>query len=283
MKIYYDYSLKKLTTISIGGIVKKYIEIFSIDELYEYLKISKNFFIIGNGSNLIFKDKYYDLEIIKLTGEFEKIYIFNHYIKIFAGCQVNKMINFFIKNNISNFEWLIGIPATFAGLICNNAGAFGFSISDFIFSVECLDLSDDKIIEFSKNDLFFNYRDSYFKHNKKYIILSGMLNYKKYAKENIVSELKKNMKHRLKTQPIKFKNAGSVFKNFSDCPAALLLEKTGLKGFRINDVGFSEIHSNFIVNYGAGKFDDFIELVSIAKKKVKDMFNRELELEIEII
>ena len=78
-------------------------------------------------------------------------------------------------------------------------------------------------------------------------------------------------------------SAGSCFKNPKEHSAGYLLDKVGLKGYTVGGMAFSSIHANFLVNMGGGTFDEAIKLIDIAKQKVKDEFNIELELEIIIL
>ena len=79
-------------------------------------------------------------------------------------------------------------------------------------------------------------------------------------------------------------SAGSCFKNPKDTHSAgYLIEKVGLKGFHIGGMAFSSEHANFLVNYDNGTYDEAIKLINLAKSKVKDKFNIDLELEIIII
>ena len=75
-------------------------------------------------------------------------------------------------------------------------------------------------------------------------------------------------------------SAGSCFKNPKGDFAGRLIEAVGLKGHRIGDMEFSNTHANFLVNHGNGTFEDAIHLIDLAKKKVKEEFNIDLEEEI---
>jgi UDP-N-acetylmuramate dehydrogenase len=78
-------------------------------------------------------------------------------------------------------------------------------------------------------------------------------------------------------------SAGSCFKNPKDDYAGRLIEAVGLKGYRIGDMAFSEIHANFLVNLGEGTFYDALKLIELAEKRVKESFDISLEREIIII
>ena len=90
------------------------------------------------------------------------------------------------------------------------------------------------------------------------------------------------MSYRQKAHPFE-PSAGSVFKNHQKFSAGLLIEKCGLKGKKINKARISSKHSNFIVNSGGAKADDVLELINLAKKKVKEKFKINLEEEIQFL
>ena len=67
--IFYDFEIKKFNWFNIGGKTKIFFKVDSLKELIEYLKIYSNrgkIFILGAGSNVLFKDKTYKASIIKL-------------------------------------------------------------------------------------------------------------------------------------------------------------------------------------------------------------------------
>ena len=61
------------------------------------------------------------------------------------------------------------------------------------------------------------------------------------------------------------------------------MSEAGLKGMRVGDAEISEKHPNFIVNLGEAKAKDVLELINIAKKKVKEDFGVDLEEEVRIM
>jgi UDP-N-acetylmuramate dehydrogenase len=76
-------------------------------------------------------------------------------------------------------------------------------------------------------------------------------------------------------------SAGSAFKNPPNDHAGRLIEAVGLKGYRIGDMAWSDIHANFLVNLGNGTYQDAITLIELAKKRVKDTFGIPLHEEIQ--
>lgn len=65
--------------------------------------------------------------------------------------------------------------------------------------------------------------------------------------------------------------------------AGWLIEQCDLKGKQIGQAKISEKHANFIVNLGGAKAEEVVMLISLIKQKVRDVFNIQLEEEIEIL
>ena len=128
-------------------------------------------------------------------------------------------------------------------------------------------------------DLFMrDYRYTEFKDIKNIIVKAETKGIKgdiSKALENI----KQNMEKRINTQPLEYKNAGSVFKNPPDLSAGYLIEQAGLKGFTIGGAKVSLKHANFIINYHNAHSCDIISLIDAIKEKVKKEYGIELQLE----
>ena len=88
---------------------------------------------------------------------------------------------------------------------------------------------------------------------------------------------------RLRTQPIKSKNCGSVFTNPPDDSAGRLVEAAGLKGAREGGAVISPKHANFIENSGGATAADVRRLIERARAAVAERFGVTLEPEVEMI
>lgn len=63
-------------------------------------------------------------------------------------------------------------------------------------------------------------------------------------------------------------------------PTGYLVEQCGLKGKQIGGAKISDEHANIIVNLGGAKASEVVELIELAKEKVREKFGIELEEEI---
>ena len=281
--IYENVSLKKKTTLRIGGIVKYYLEVYNIKCLKKIIKFCYHnnikYFIIGNGSNLLISDEYYDCLFISLKNIKKYYKLNNNMYLVESGVQaINfgmKMINLGFLDSIH----LSLIPGSIGGLIYMNASCFKYSMKDIVYKVIYMDKYGN--IKSKTSDFEFTYRKSYFQ-NKDLIILAAILKFNKYSKNSKdlyykFWNIKKN------TQPIKTYTAGSIFKNPDDISAWELIEKCNLRGFNIGDACVSKIHTNFLINMKNASFNEMYSLIYYVKRKVKEKFNIDLVLELKIL
>ena len=85
------------------------------------------------------------------------------------------------------------------------------------------------------------------------------------------------------TQPVLAHTAGCVFRNPAPgVSAGRLLQEAGLKGFRLGGVGFSSLHANFLVNFGKGTAAEALELLAMARERVRRASGYDLELEVRL-
>ena len=164
--------MDKHTTFRAGGVARYLTEAESVEELrhiIEYIKENQlDYFILGNGSNVLVKDSGYDGVIVKLGKSFEDI----HYddcgrITVAAGCLLSRVSRFAADKSLTGMETLAGIPGTVGGAVAMNAGAYGGEISDVIESATVMDENGDVLV-LKKDELELSYRHSIIL-KKKYI------------------------------------------------------------------------------------------------------------------
>ncbi len=286
-RIFFNEPMKKHSTFKIGGPAECLIEIENVRELKEILKFSAinkiNITVVGNGSNLLILDGGIKGITIIIKLENYKIIENNSNIQVIAeaGCKIGKLSQVFLKNEISGFEELAGIPGTIGGAIRMNAGAYGKEMKDLIEEVTAIDYCGNERI-FKKEELKLGYRTSIFK-EKEYIIIEAKLNLNRGNKEEIKDKINIFLNSRKEKQPIEYPSAGSTFKRGSNYITAELIDKAGLKGYNIGDAMVSTKHSGFIINIGNATAKDVIELIEHVKKEIYNKYKKNIELEIEIV
>ena len=276
-----EISLRNYNTYRVNTICKYLVFPQNIDELKEIISFLKEnnvkYYMLGNGSNVIFAMDYYDGVIIKLDN-FNKFEYNGNLVTAGSGCSLIKVSLDTIEHGLSGMEFSTGIPGCIGASVAMNAGAYNEDISCILKEATVLTPENDVII-MTKEDLEYSYRNSFLKRNKKYIVLSATFELKEGNIEEMKRIVEERKQKRITTQPLDLANAGSVFRNPEGNHAGALIEKANLKGYNINDAEVSMKHANFIVNKGNATGKDIIELIEKIQKEIKEKDNVELRLE----
>ena len=195
---------------------------------------------------------------------------------------LSKIANEACNKGLSGLEFAGGIPGSIGGAIRMNAGAYGSEFKDIVISSAYLD-KDLNICEINNKEHDFKYRHSRFCENKNDIVLWTILQLTEANKEEIKAKMGENNKSRREKQPINFPSAGSTFKRGEGYITAQLIDKCGLKNCHVGDAYVSEKHAGFIVNKDKATAKDVLTLIEIVRDKVREKFNVNIELEIEIL
>jgi len=229
-------------------------------------EIPKDRHLIGHGNNLLISTNPPPLMI--LGKDFDYINIENEMLIIGAATPTGKILSFVKKHNIAGFEFVSKLPGSMGGMLAMNAGVKEWEIFNILDSVE---INNQRI---NKNDIEHGYR---------FAKLSGIATAARFEIKYGFDVTLLNSLVSLRSNQPKEPSAGSLFKNPPNDHTGRLIEAVGLKGKQIGGMAWSEIHANFLVNIGGGTYVDAIELINMAKEKVKNEFNVELKSEIKIL
>lgn len=281
-----DKSLEKYNTYRLD-VKADYIvfprDIIELVELLKFVRENKlKYIILGNGSNVIFKNSRYE-GIVIVLNKFKYKEIVENNVIVGAGYSLMELALEMSELGLAGLEFASGIPGLVGASVAMNAGAYNSAMADVVRSV--LVLTPELEVEMMmKEQLEFSYRDSYFKKHKDYIILEVTMELVETSdKEAMLETIETRRKRRLETQPIGMPSAGSVFRNPTGMYAGELIEKCGFKGYVYNGVEVSSKHANFIVNKGGATGQDIVLVIEKIVKKVKEEFGVDLVLEQEIV
>jgi UDP-N-acetylmuramate dehydrogenase len=233
--------------------------------------------IIGGGSNLLIDDKGIRGLVIKTTG-LNKLEFFNDKVKVGAGMGLPLLAIKSGQNGLTGLEFAASIPGTVGGAVLMNAGAHGGAMEQVVEQVTVMDRLG-KIHTFKKEELDFKYRSSKLK-GLPYIVLEVLIKLSWGEREDILKKISSHKMFRNERQPLKYPNAGSVFKNPPGDSAGRLIEQVGAKGWQVGKAQVSEQHANFIVNLGGATSKDILNLMDLIQKAVKKEYGVTLEPEI---
>src|SRR5699024_10451310 len=155
-----------------------------------------------------------------------------------AGISLAKFVKNMLDDGYTNYGSLMGIPGLLGGAIRGNAGAYGVNIFDYLISVTIIDELGN-IRKLKKDDIKYDYRETEFK-KQNIIIIEAEFQGVKGDVTLELDNIRENAKKRKNTQPLEYKNAGSVFKNPPGLSAGYMIEHAGLKGITIGGAQVSE-------------------------------------------
>ena len=283
MPVKLNEPLSRHTTFKIGGAADIFAMPRTAEELVFAIKLCKEnniaYYIIGNGSNLLVRDKGFRGCIIR--PDFKELTLDGNKITAGAGVMLSAAARLAAENSLTGMEFASGIPGTIGGGVCMNAGAYGGELKDIIEYVKILD-KDLNIKTLSCEDAAFGYRTSGIMKSGA-IVLETAFVLKKGNKAEITEKMNTLNAQRREKQPLEYPSAGSTFKRPEGYFAGKLIDDCGLRGFAVNDAQVSEKHCGFVVNKGNATAKDVLELMDSVQKKVFDKFGVTLEPEVRII
>ncbi|MBU1342346.1 MAG: UDP-N-acetylmuramate dehydrogenase [Proteobacteria bacterium] len=280
--------LKRYTSFKIGGPADLLALPKDQTELKKLIKQASDLDVpvtlLGGGTNVLITDKGIRGLVIVTRQLNANIHIIETQLNekiifVEAGVRLSKVCQFAINHSLTGIEFAAGIPGTVGGAIMMNAGTESGSMSDIVNAIEVLNQKTLAIETIDGKDLDFSYRHL----NQPGIIVAAKLTLTPGDQNKIEETFKQNLIQKNATQPVSFASAGCFFKNpVSGKPAGELIEKTGLKGMRINDAMVSRIHANYIINVNAASCEDVLLLKQQIQQAVFEKYHIQLETEVRV-
>lgn len=280
--ILFDEPMSRHTTFRIGGNAECLIKITDKSQLLKlvpYLQLTEqDYFILGNGSNLLVGDKGYPGIIVKLEGNMGSVTVEENRMTVPAGTLLSMTAAIARDNSLTGMEFASGIPGSIGGGIVMNAGAYDGEMSQIVESVEVMK-RDGEIMVLDNDTMEFGYRTSVIK-NRPFIVLETVLKLNKGNKEEINARMEELARRRREKQPLEYPSAGSTFKRPDGYFAGKLIMDAGLRGFGIGGAKVSDKHCGFVINSGNATAMDVREVIEEVQQCVKEKFGVTLEREV---
>ncbi len=281
-RIALNETIAPYTTFRIGGPADIYLEPLDRDDALALVRhLERNdvpYFLMGNGSNILVSDDGVRGAVVNLEKGFNFLEFHEPAVHAGAGVKLARFVDFCIQHGRRGAEMLSGIPGTLGGAIIMNAGAYGGEISDYMLSVEMI--RDGELVRIDKSEGGFAYRTSNLRGS---VVLEATFEFPEGLPDEMKTIRRETLLKRNASQPVRWPNAGSIFKNPPGDYAARLIQECGLKGRRVGGAEIAELHANFIINTDGATAADVIALMKIARDEVRDRFGVELEPEIKFV
>ncbi len=261
-----NFSLKNRFTIGCGGVASYAFFPKKEEELSLLLRGCKEgeipYTVVGNGSNLLPPDGFYDGAVIFTKG-IKGVSRREGVLVARCGESFSALIAYGRENGLSCFEFMTGIPALVGGAVFMNAGVPERHISDAVKCVTATDGNEKKV--FRAEECGFLYKESVFQKNG-FVVLSAAFAVEETERDKVEERLFYYGEKR-KRLP-RGRSMGCVFKNPPGVSAGKLIDECSLKGLRVGGAYVSESHANFILNDGSASGKDVKALVALIKAEV---------------
>lgn len=280
--IIFQEPMSKHTTFRVGGEAECFVTVQTEEELARLIpylnQIEQEYFILGNGSNLLVGDKGYRGIVFKFGGPMEAVRVSGTHVIAKAGALLSQAAVTAKENGLSGLEFAAGIPGSIGGGVVMNAGAYGGEMKQIVEEVRVMD-RDGQIITLDNDTMEFGYRTSIIK-NRPFTVLEVVLRLTEDDKEQIGARMEELMRQRKSKQPLEYPSAGSTFKRPEGYYAGKLIMEAGMRGYQIGGARVSDKHCGFVINTGQATAADIKEVIEEVQEQVKERFHVALEPEI---
>lgn len=277
--------MSKHTSFHIGGPADILVQPQSVAELQALLKAAKELelavTLIGNGSNLLVRDKGIRGLVIKLGNALKDIAVEGNTITFGSGISLAMAAKKAASLGLAGMEFASGIPGSIGGAVYMNAGAYDGEMSKVVRQVEVLNLKGE--VEILKAEsLDFSYRHSTLQ-NSGLIVLSVTVELTPAVQADIEAKMADFNERRTSKQPLEWPSAGSMFKRPPGFFAGTLIDQSGLKGYTVGGAQVSTKHAGFVVNIGGATAADVLQLIKDVQDKVYAGYGVHLEPEVLVL
>lgn len=288
--------LKGYCTFGVGGPADYFAEAATPETVQNLLDAARlegvPVFVMGSGSNVLFRDEGFRGLVIKLAMNTVKIE--GTQLIADAGAKWPAVLKMMEEAHLTGLEPFSGLPGTVGGAVAGNAGCFGLEIKDVIVEALVLNQNMGSICSMDQKAFGFFYRSSALKKTHDIVLQATFqltplpsLPTTDFRLPTSLPSSHETLLQRATKQP-PGKSSGSFFKNpFPNDPtqptAGQLIDRCGLKGFQIGGAQISPKHGNFFMNVGNATAADILALRDHAKKEVRDQFGIELHEEVVVV
>jgi UDP-N-acetylmuramate dehydrogenase len=282
-RVVFDAPMSKYTSWHAGGPADLLFTPRDVTDLSSFLRqlpVTMPLLWIGLGSNLLVRDGGVRGAVISMNGTLGALErVKAQRIHAQAGVPCAKLAKQCVKWGLGPAEFFAGIPGTLGGALAMNAGAWDGETWRHVTEVDVIDRRGVRRTR-PASDYEVSYRHVRCHPGEWFIAARLEFERKPGVNDAAIKEL---LERRKQTQPIGEWSCGSVFTNPPGEHAGRLIEKSGLKGFRIGDASVSQKHANFIINHGAARAADIEALILHVQRTVAELHHVELKTEVRIV
>ncbi|WP_339871076.1 UDP-N-acetylmuramate dehydrogenase [uncultured Brevundimonas sp.] len=283
-KLLRDEPLGPFTWFRVGGAADVLFIPADPDDLADFLKALDPVVpvtVLGVGSNVIVRDGGVEGVVIRLAGRpFAGITAEGDTITAGAGALDAMVARASARAGLAGLEFYAGIPGTIGGALTMNAGCYGAETKDILVSAWGLTRAGERV-DYALADFGYTYRHS--EAPADIIWIEAVYRGTPDDPEAVAARIAGITSRREQTQPIREKTGGSTFKNPPGHSSWQLVDEAGWRGKPFGGAKFSELHSNFMINFNDATAADIEGLGNAVREDVQSKLNVNLEWEIKRI
>ncbi len=290
-RIRFDVPIGPLTTYRVGGSAAAFVTVESRAELDRVAEacsaVEATTLVIGRGSNMLVADDGFDGVALQL-GDFASFVELpdrgatKPFVRVGAATSLPVLARRTAAAGWRGLEWAVGVPGSVGGAVRMNAGGHGSDIAASLVDVLVVDLSTGAARTWTHHDLGLRFRGSDL--DDRCFVVEARLRVESgdaVEAQRVIDDI---VKWRRENQP-GGQNAGSVFVN--PIPGVLsageLIDRAGLRGFRIGTAEVSTKHANFIQADEGGRASDVMAVMRHVHDRVLSESGHDLRSEVRLV
>lgn len=278
-----DAPLAARTAIRVGGPADLLVRPADPDALGELLRAVRGlgvpFSVLGGGANTLVADAGVRGVVLKLPQDFPGESVEGERLVLAGGAPSARLPARAHAHGLTGMEFIAGIPGTLGGAVAMNAGTRIGEMRDVVSRVELATAEGTGFVP--ADELAFGYRTCRIPPGAVVTRLEVQLRRGDVAASQAV--MREDRDRRRRTQPLDRPTFGSTFTNPPGDHAGRLIEAVGLKGHRVGNATWSDVHANFIVNLGGATAADVLALIRLARARVAEGCGIRLETEVRFL
>jgi UDP-N-acetylmuramate dehydrogenase len=236
--------------------------------------------VLGCGANVLVRDRGFEGAVIKLSQPaWQTVRFDDPFVHAAAGADFPRLVHDTLERGLVGLENLGGIPGTVGGAVRMNAGGRHGYVADYLRQVRLMS-PDGQVQTRSADQLSFGYRTSRL---NGCVVVAATFELKPGDRAAALDRYRRIWAERSASQPaFGSRSAGCIFKNPPGQAAGKLIDEAGLKGERRGGAEISRQHANFIVAHPGATAQAVLDLIALARERVRSQTGIDLELEVEI-
>ncbi|TVR00893.1 MAG: UDP-N-acetylmuramate dehydrogenase [Spirochaetaceae bacterium] len=271
------------TTFRVGGPADLFAEPADADDLATLFAVCRDegipAFVLGGGANILVSDRGIRGMVIDMS-RFNALSIDGETLTVGAGLPVSDAAAWCADRGYAGIHFLYAMPGSVGGAVWMNARCYDGEVFDVLDWVDLLsrDGTERRYVPVADD---FAYKVSPFQSDDAVILRCG-IRLTAQEPDSVWEQMRSYQADRESKGHFAAPSAGSMFKNDRafGAPSGVIIDRLGLRGFRVGGAQVSPRHANIIINAGTATATDIDQLATHVEEAVFTAFGFRLEREV---